>query len=131
VTSGTNERFDGSVQRDVIVDGKVAIPAGARVKGGVAPVSGQATAATALSLGLDTIVVGGTAYALSASYDTSVGAKGGVGAAAGEIIGQTLGKKAQAISNAAGLGDGGKPIVLPANATIRARILRSVTVQAP
>ncbi len=131
VTSGTTERFDGSVQQDVIVGGKVVIPAGSRVKGGVAPLPAQATAATALLLGFDTIVVGGTPYALSASYDTSVAAKGGVSAAAGEIIGQALGKKAQAISKAAGLGDGGQPIVLPASTTIRARIQRSLTLQTP
>lgn len=131
LTSGTNERFDGTVQRDLMVDGKVAIPAGSRVSGGVAPVSGQATAATALSLTFDNVVVRGTAYDLSATYDTTVAPKGGVGAAAGQIIGQTLGKKAQAIGTAAGLGGGGKPIVLPANVTIRARIQRSLSVPAP
>lgn len=135
--SRSGDSFTGSVARDVVVGGAVAIPQGANVSGTVtdAKALGRFAGGASLQIRLDSINIKGADLPVQASAKTfSEKGKGkrtavmaGGGAALGGIIGALAGGgKGAAIGAAAGAGagtggaafTGNKEIVLPAESDV-------------
>jgi hypothetical protein len=144
----TGEAFNGSVARDVVVGGAVAIPRGTRVSGTITDAKplGRFAGGAELQLRLDSINLNGSELPVRASLQTfSAKGKGkrtavmtGGGAALGGIIGGLAGGgKGAAIGLAAGGGagaggaafTGNKDIVLPAESAISFELSHSLEIR--
>jgi hypothetical protein len=146
-TATTGQNFSAYVSAPVKVEGRTAIPKGARVIGVVreAKSAGRFKGAATLSIALTSVVVDGTSYDLRTNNrsQTSVG-KGkrsaaliGGGGAAGALIGGLAGGgKGAAIGAAVGAGagtggaglTGNREIVLPAETPLTFKLLGPVEI---
>ena len=144
----TGQRLDGSVAQNVLVDGKVAVPKGARVQLSVADVqaSGRLSTPAKLWLKIDSIEVKGNAYRTSTRWSGQTGpnhnkrnvvAIGG-GSAAGALIGGLAGGGKGALIGAAvgaGAGTAGaaatgkKDVTFPAETKLRFVTTKAVKVR--
>ena len=154
-TSGNGQRsteegatFTGVVSRNVIVDGELAIPAGASVSGHVVAVhnAGHYKGNSLLSIELTRIGRRGESIAVSTDPYTLVGkgrgkntaAKIGGGAAIGAVLGGIFGGgKGAAIGAAAGAGGGavvngvtrGQQVGIPSESVVRFRLRNGFSVR--
>lgn len=146
-TAHSGDPFDASLIDPVTVQGVVAIPRDARVKGHIvsARASGRLSGVANLSLTLDSVEIGGSSYDIqtdtiarsgSSHKKRDIVAIGG-GSALGAIIGGIAGGgKGAAIGAVAGGGagtagaavTGKKNIAVPAEARLAFRLERSLTV---
>lgn len=121
-TSAVEDAVSARVTRDVEVNGRTAIPAGATVAGRVTHVkaSGKVKGVAALTVRFHTLSIAGQSYDISAeplrhqaqSTRGKDAQKIGIGAGAGAVVGGLLGgRKGAAIGAAAG-GAGGTGVVL-------------------
>jgi hypothetical protein len=147
-TARIEDRVDARVTRDVMVDGRVAIPAGSRVRGSVVMVDQGGKMkerarlgvrfhtlvladGTTLSLQTDTVFRDGESPAQSSAAKIGGGAIGGAiigaifGGAKGAVIGGSTGA---AGGTAAVLAGGRRPATISAGSTITVRVLSPVTV---
>jgi hypothetical protein len=141
-TSATGQNFSATVSSPIEVDGKVAIPKGARATGVVrnAKSAGRFKGGAVLSISLATITVGDETYDLHTASRTqtstgkgkrSAGFIGGGGAAGALIGGLAGGGKGAAIGALAGAGGGAagagltgnREIVLPAETPVSFKLL--------
>lgn len=147
-TSKSGDRFSATVESPVEVEGKVAIPKGARVEGIVkdAKAAGRFKGASVLSLTLTSVTVNGKEYQIETSAPT-LGKKGkgkrtaamvGGGAAGGALIGGLAGGgKGAAIGGligaAAGTGGAGltgnRDVTLPAETPLDFKLLQPVEIK--
>jgi hypothetical protein len=146
-TSNAGEEFSGSLASSVSIDGIVAIPKGAEVRGVVTKSKKQGTfkGQGDLAIRLSSIRVSGKSYPISSStYAESVKGKGkrtgvvtGGGAAVGALIGGLAGGgKGAAIGAGVGAGGGlaasgatgGENVVLPAESRVTFKLTESVTI---
>jgi len=116
-TATPGQAFDATVETPIEIDGKVAIPKGARARGTVkdAKAAGRFKGASLLELALKSVEVNGKTYEVSTSAPTfshkgkgkrtavAVGGGAGLGALIGGLAG---GGKGAAIGAAAGAGAG-------------------------
>lgn len=103
-TATAGSSFTGTVAEDVIVDGRVAIPAGAEVSGHLldAARSGKSSGRAHMQLSYDNVSFGGHTYNIAAASDTIFGKGGsgkdaamiGGGAVAGGVLSKVLGGSA-------------------------------------
>jgi len=103
-TATAGSSFTGTVAEDVVVDGHVAIPAGAEVSGHLldAARSGKSSGRAHMQLSYDNVSFGGKTYNISAASDTIYGKGGsgkdaamiGGGAVAGGVLSKVLGGSA-------------------------------------
>jgi hypothetical protein len=103
-TATTGSSFTGTVAEDVVVDGRVAIPAGAEVSGHLldAARSGKSSGRAHMQLSYDNVSFGGHTYNIAAASDTIFGKGGsgkdaamiGGGAVAGGVLSKVLGGSA-------------------------------------
>ena len=103
-TATAGSSFTGTVAEDVVVDGHVAIPAGAEVSGHLldAARSGKSSGRAHMQLSYDNVSFGGKTYDISAVSDTIYGKGGsgkdaamiGGGAVAGGVLSKVLGGSA-------------------------------------
>lgn len=134
----TGQRLDGSVAKDVLVDGKLAVPKGSRVQLSVAAVqaSGRLSTPAKLWLKIDSIEVQGQTYRTSTRWSgqtgpnhntrnvVAIGGGTGVGALIGGLAG---GGKGALIGAAVGAGagtagaaaTGKKDVTFPAETKLR------------
>jgi hypothetical protein len=144
-TAKVEQRFEATTVADLVQNGNVLIPAGARVRGVVSAVdpADRLHRAGSLTLSFDEINVRGRTYPLR-GMATSVFESGGIreetgtagiGAGAGAVVGGILGGLKGAILGAV-IGAGGaiaategKDIELPAGSIIRIRLDQPVTVR--
>ena len=121
-TSAVEDPVSARVTRDVVVNGRTAIPAGSTLAGRVthAQQSGKVKGVAALTVRFYTLSIAGRAYDVSAepvrrqaeSTKGKDAQKIGIGAGAGAVVGGLLGgRKGAAIGAAAG-GAGGTGVVL-------------------
>ncbi len=146
--SQSGETFTGTVARDVVVGGAVAIPRGTRVSGTIADAKplGRFAGGAELQVRLDSINLNGAELPVRAAVQTfSAKGKGkrtavmtGGGAALGGIIGGLAGGgKGAAIGLAAGGGagaggsafTGNKDIVLPAESVVTFELSHSLEIR--
>jgi len=147
-TSSTGQNFSATVSAPVEIDGRIAIPKGARVTGVVreAKSAGRFKGGAVLSISLSSVTVGGSTYDLrtNSHTQTSTG-KGkrtaamiGGGGAAGALIGGLAGGgKGAAIGAAVGAGagtggaglTGNREIVLPAETLLTFKLLDPVEIK--
>jgi hypothetical protein len=147
-TSSTGQNFSATVSAPVEVDGRIAIPKGARVTGVVreAKSAGRFKGGAVLAISLSSVTVGGSTYDLrtNSHTQTSTG-KGkrtaamiGGGGAAGALIGGLAGGgKGAAIGAAVGAGagtggaglTGNREIVLPAETLLTFKLLDPVEIK--
>jgi hypothetical protein len=147
-TARIEDRVDARVTRDVMVDGRVAIPAGSRVRGSVTMVDhgGKMKERARLGVRFHTLVLAdGTTVPLQTdtvfrdgeSPAQSSAAKIGGGAIGGAIIGAIFGGAKGAViggstgaagGTAAVLAGGRRPATLSAGSTITVRVLSPVAV---
>jgi hypothetical protein len=147
-TSNSGDRFSATVETPIEVDGKVAIPKGARAEGivKVAKAAGRFKGAAALSLTLTSVNVGGKDYEIQTSAPTRISkGKGkrtaamvGGGAGGGALIGGLAGGGKGAvigglIGAAAGTGGAGltgnRDITLPAETALDFKLLEPVQIR--
>ncbi len=116
-TSSAGDRFDASLDKDLVIDGHLLAPKGSRVVGRVtdAKSSGRVKGRASLAITLERIVVEGESYALNTGVmgfeadptKKEDAKKVGIGAGAGAIIGAIAGgKKGAAVGGAIGAGAG-------------------------
>jgi hypothetical protein len=145
-TAQVEDRFEGTTLEDLRVDGRVAIPAGAVVRGVVTAVEqGTRTNRTArLTLSFDQVSVNGQAHPIRGTLTEAIegsGMKGeigrvGVGAGAGAAIGALLGGAKGALLGVAIGGAGtlaateGKEVKVPQGTVLRVRLDSPVQLQA-
>jgi hypothetical protein len=150
-TSQTGDRFEASLTKPVVVNGKTLVPTGAVLGGKVtnAQSAGRFKGAAALSLVLDTLVVQGTKYQIKTNSLTQ-NSKGkgkrtatmvGGGAGAGALIGGLAGGgKGAAIGALVGGGAGtagagmtgnDNDITLPVESAVSFQLTAPVTLKAP
>ncbi len=146
--SRSGDEFDASVAAPVVIDGKMVIPKGARVRGRVieARESGRLAHVAHLRLALRSVEVGGKTYELETSAISRTGSNHnkrnleliGGGAGLGAIIGGVAGGgKGAAIGAVAGAGagtataaaTGKKEIVIPAETHLNFKLTQPVTIQ--
>ena len=147
-TSSSGQTFSATVAAPVEVDGRIAIPKGARVTGVVrnAKSAGRFKGGAVLAISLSSVTVGGSTYDLrtNSHTQTSTG-KGkrtaamiGGGGAAGALIGGLAGGgKGAAIGAAVGAGagtggaglTGNREIVLPAETPLTFKLLDPVEIK--
>jgi len=150
-TARVEDRISAVVSRDVTVDGRVAIPIGAKLEGTVTAVDvgGKFRERPRLGLRFDTIILNdGTRLSISTdtifregdSPSADATAKVGGGAVAGAILGGVLGgKKGAAIGSAAGAAGGaavvmrsdGEEAALRAGAPLTVRLTADLTILVP
>src|ERR1700674_1911327 len=147
-TSNSGDRFSATVETPIEVDGKVAIPKGARAEGvvKVAKAAGRFKGGAALSLTLTSVNVGGKDYEIQTSAPTRISkGKGkrtaamvGGGAGGGALIGGLAGGGKGAvigglIGAAAGTGGAGltgnRDITLPAETALNFKLLQPVEIK--
>ena len=147
-TSNSGDRFSATVETPIEVDGKVAIPKGARAEGvvKVAKAAGRFKGGAALSLTLTSVNVGGKDYEIQTSAPTRISkGKGkrtaamvGGGAGGGALIGGLAGGGKGAvigglIGAAAGTGGAGltgnRDITLPAETALDFKLLEPVQIR--
>jgi hypothetical protein len=147
-TARVEDRVDARVTRDVMVNGRVAIPAGARVRGSVTLVDHGGKMKerarlgvrfhtlvlpddTTMALQTDTVFRDGDSPAQSSAAKIGGGAIGGAiigaifGGAKGAVIGGSTGA---AGGTAAVLAGGRRPATMPAGSTITVRVLSPLVV---
>jgi hypothetical protein len=145
-TAMVEDRFEGATVADVRVDGRVAIPAGAVVRGVVSEVSpATRTNRTArMTVSFDQVTINGRAHAIHGTVTEAIegsGLKGeaariGVGAGAGAVIGGLLGGVKGALLGVAIGGAGtlaateGKEVRVPQGSVLRVRLDSPVQMQA-
>jgi hypothetical protein len=145
-TAMVEDRFEGTTVADLRVDGRVAIPAGAVVRGVVTEVNpATRTNRTArMTLSFDQVTVNGQAYPIRGTITEAIegsGIKGeagrlGVGAGAGAVIGGLLGGVKGALLGVAIGGAGtlaateGKEVRVPQGSVLRVRLDSPVQMQA-
>ena len=145
-TAMVEDRFEGTTIEDVRVDGRVAIPAGAIVRGVVSEVSpATRTNRTArMTVSFDQVTVNGQAHPIHGTVTEAIqgsGLKGevgkiGVGAGAGAAIGGLLGGVKGALLGVAIGGAGtlaateGKEVRVPQGSVLRVRLDAPVQMQA-
>ena len=147
-TSSTGQNFSATVSAPVEVDGRIAIPKGARVTGVVrdAKAAGRFKGGAVLSIALSSVTIGDSSYDLrtNSHIQRSVG-KGkrsaamiGGGGVAGALIGGLAGGgKGAAIGAAVGAGagtggaglTGNREIVLPAETLLTFKLLDPVEIR--
>jgi len=147
-TARIEDRVTAIVSRDVTVDGRTAIPAGARLEGTVSLVErgGKFRNRPRLGLRFDRMILADgmrvpiktdTIYREGDSPTADATAKVGVGAVAGAILGGILGgKKGAAIGTAAGAAGGAATVMnaeageasIAAGAPLTVRLAEDVTV---
>jgi hypothetical protein len=147
-TTRSGEKFSATVERPVDVEGKVAIPKGARAEGIVkeAKAAGRFKGGAVLSLTLTSVTVDGKDYEIETSAPT-MASKGkgkrtaamvGGGAGGGALIGGLAGGGKGAvigglIGAAAGTGGAGltgnRDITLPAETTLNFKMLQPVEIK--
>ena len=147
-TATPGQSFDATFETPVEIDGKVAIPKGARARGTVkdAKAAGRFKGASLLELALKSVEVNGKDYEVSTSAPTfshkgkgkrtavAVGGGAGLGALIGGIAG---GGKGAAIGAAAGAGAGtagaaftGKAdVVLPAETALSFKLTQPLEIK--
>lgn len=136
----TGTRFSGKLENPVVVNGQVAIPAGATVMGQVAEAqqAGRLKGQSSLDLVLTDVNVNGQTVPLVTQGVAQAGAqegrktvrRSGAGAAIGGIAGGGEGAaKGAAIGGATALGKG-QAVSVPAGAVLEFRLAQPVTVQA-
>jgi len=147
-TSSTGQNFSATVSAPVDVDGRVAIPKGARVTGVVrdAKSAGRFKGGAVLSIALASVTVGDASYDLHTASRTqtskgkgkrSAGMIGGGGAAGALIGGLAGGGKGAAIGAIVGAGGGtagagltgNREIVLPAETMLTFKLLDPVQIK--
>jgi hypothetical protein len=141
-TSSTGQNFSATVSAPVEIDGRIAIPKGARVTGVVrdAKSAGRFKGGAVLSVTLSSVTVGGATYDLHTTDRTqtskgkgkrSAGMIGGGGAAGALIGGLAGGGKGAAIGAIVGAGGGtagagltgNREIVFPAETVLTFKLL--------
>jgi hypothetical protein len=147
-TARVEDRVDARVSRDVLVDGKVAIPAGSRVKGVVTLVDhgGKVRERARLGVRFHTLVLADgtslriqtdTVYREGESPAGASSAKIGGGAIGGAILGAILGGARGAViggttgaagGTAAVMAGSRRPATLSAGTTVTVRVLSPVSV---
>jgi hypothetical protein len=137
-TNKSGDRFTATVESPVEVDGKVAIPKGARAEGVVseAKAAGRFKGGAMLSLTLTSVTVHGKDHEIQTSGATmSSKGKGkrtaamvGGGAAGGAAIGAVAGGGKGAAIGGAGL-TGNRDITLAAEAALDFKLLQPVTIR--
>ncbi|HSE49364.1 MAG TPA: hypothetical protein VLA96_09180 [Terriglobales bacterium] len=147
-TSNAGDEFTATVDKEVVVDGKTAIPNGARASGHVVDAKplGRFKGGALLQIELTEVSFGGSNYSVAtATVERTQKGKGkrtawmiGGGAGAGALIGALAGGgKGAAIGAAVGAGagtagaafTGNKNIVLPAESLLAFKLLKSVEVK--
>ncbi len=141
-SSSSGERFSATVESPVEVEGKVAIPKGARAEGIVndAKAAGRFKGGAALSLTLTSVTVNGKDYEIQTSAGkgkrTAVmvggGAAGGaaIGAIAGGGKGAAIGALIGAAAGTGGAGlTGNRDITLPAETALDFTLLQPVHIK--
>jgi len=147
-TSKSGDRFTATVESPVEVDGKVAIPKGARAEGVVsdAKAAGHFKGGAVLSLTLTSVTVSGKDHEIQTSAATQStkgkgkrtavmvggGAAGGagIGAIAGGGKGAGIGALIGAAAGTAGAGlTGNRDITLPAETALDFKLLQPVTIR--
>jgi len=145
-TAMVEDRFEGTTVADLRVDGRIAIPAGAVVRGVVTEVNpATRTNRTArMTLSFDQVTVNGQAYPIRGTVTEAIegsGIKGeagrlGVGAGAGAVVGGLLGGVKGALLGVAIGGAGtlaateGKEVRVPQGSVLRVRFDSPVQMQA-
>ncbi len=136
----TGSRFSGKMENPVVVNGQVAIPAGATVMGQVAQAeqAGRLKGQSSLDLVLTDVNINGQTVPLMTQGVSQAGAqegrktvrRSGAGAAIGGIAGGGEGAaKGAAIGGATALGKG-QAVSVPAGAVVEFRLAQPVTIQA-
>ncbi len=147
-TSSTGQNFSATVSSPVEVDGRVAIPKGARVTGVVrdAKSAGRFKGGAVLSVALSSVTVGDASYDLHTTNRTqtskgkgkrTAGLIGGGGAAGALIGGLAGGGKGAAIGAVVGAGGGtagagltgNREIVFPAETVLTFKLLDPVEIK--
>src|SRR6266852_484760 len=147
-TSSSGERFSATVESPVEVEGKVAIPKGARADGVVkeAKAAGRFKGGAVLSLALTSVTVGGKDYEIQTSAPTMAskgkgkrtaamvggGAGGGalIGGLAGGGKGAVIGGLIGAAAGAGGAGfTGNRDITLRAETALDFKLLEPVNIK--
>ncbi len=147
-TSSSGERFSATVESPVEVEGKVAIPKGARADGVVkeAKAAGRFKGGAVLSLALTSVTVGGKDYEIQTSAPTMAskgkgkrtaamvggGAGGGalIGGLAGGGKGAVIGGLIGAAAGAGGAGfTGNRDITLRAETALDFKLLQPVDIK--
>ncbi len=137
-TAQVEDRFEGTTTADTIVDGRVAIPAGAVVRGVVTSVEpGTRTNRTAkMTLSFDQVTVDGRSYPIRGTVTEAIQGEGirgeagrtAAGAGVGAIIGGILGGFKGALAGILIGGGGtiaateGKEVELPQGSILRVRL---------
>ncbi len=147
-TSKSGDKFSATVESPIEVEGKVAIPKGARAEGVVneAKAAGRFKGASALSLTLTSVTVNGKDHEIQTSAATMSrkgkgkrtaamvggGAAGGaaIGAVAGGGKGAAIGALIGAAAGTGGAGlTGNRDITLAAEAALDFKLLQPVTIR--
>jgi hypothetical protein len=147
-TSSTGQNFSATVSAPVEIDGRIAIPKGARATGVVrdAKSAGRFKGGAVLSVTLSSVTVGGATYDLHTTARTqtskgkgkrSAGMIGGGGAAGALIGGLAGGGKGAAIGAIVGAGGGtagagltgNREIVFPAETVLTFKLLDPVEIK--
>lgn len=144
-TAKVEDRFEGTTLVDLIVGGRVIIPAGSPMRGVVTDVQpGTRTNRTSkMTVSFDQVTINGRAYPIRATITEAIegaglkgeAVRGGIGAAAGAIIGGILGGGKGAILGAVVGGGGtiaateGKEVDIPQGTTLRVRFDSPLTVR--
>ena len=137
-TSQVEDRFEGTTSADVLVDGRVAIPAGSLVRGVVTSVEpGTRTNRTAkMTVSFDQVTINDRAYPIRGTVTQAIEGEGirgeagrtAAGAGVGAIIGGILGGFKGALAGVLIGGGGtiaateGKEVELPQGAILRLRL---------
>ena len=137
-TAQVEDRFEATTLVDVIVNGRVAIPAGSVMRGVVSAVApATRTNRTArLTVSFDQVTITGRAYPMRGTVTQAIAGEGirgdvgkaGAGAAVGGLLGAVLGGTKGAVLGAVIGGGGaiaasdGKQVELPQGTTLRVRI---------
>ena len=137
-TSQVEDRFEGTTNADVMIDGRVAIPAGSLVRGVVTSVEpGTRTNRTAkMTVSFDQVTVNGRSYPIRGTVTQAIEGEGirgeagrtAAGAGVGAIIGGILGGFKGALAGILIGGGGtiaateGKEVDLPQGSILRVRL---------
>ncbi len=137
-TTQVEDRFEGTTNADVIVDGRVAIPAGSLVRGVVTSVEpGTRTNRTAkMTISFDQVTIDGRSYPIRGTVTQAIEGEGirgeagrtAAGAGVGAIIGGILGGFKGALAGILIGGGGtiaateGKEVELPQGSILRIRL---------
>jgi hypothetical protein len=144
-TAKVEDRFEGTTIADLMVGGRVVIPAGSPMRGVVTDVQpGTRTNRTSkMTVSFDQVTINGRAYPIRATVTEAIegaglkgeAVRGGIGAAAGAIIGGILGGGKGAVLGAVVGGGGtiaateGKEVDIPQGTTLRVRFDSALTVR--